>query len=978
MSHAISSVIDAGIDALRAALAAYTQDTRLIRLHTRLGPDVLTIERFDGFESVSGVAAGRSSPADRQMPAAGFSYEILALSTDAHLDPDELLASAVLLELLCADSRTALRPFHGHVTSIEQLGSNGGLARYRLTVEPWLAFLGHRRDSYVFQDQTVIEIIDELLGDYRDDPLLHADWRWQLQDASIYPQRSLIIQYRESDLQFLHRLLAAEGLYAWFEHEGDRRDPTFGRHRLVIADHVGAFAPDLGIVRFHRASTTEADDSFQQLDAGAAVGSNRVVLGSWDYVSLDTRPVEAESHDPGGSSLPSLTLHDSPGQYRYPNREQGQRLADLVARSEEVGRRQIDAGGSHRRLAPGSRMTISQHPTHDGAALITLSVQHAARNNLPVDFSRALQHLLGTSMVPALIAGARQRPDDEPLYRNRAVLLPAAIPYAPSPSAKPTAQGLSSAIVVGLEGAAITTDRDHRIKVQFHWQRGSRSASRESHPAGDDNAPGNDGSGTWVRVATPVAGANWGGVFVPRIGQEVLIEHVDGDIDRPVVIGAVYNGRGRTDAPGNRIGQTAAAASANAPAWHAGNRHPGVLSGIKSQALGSSRSGQGDHSQLVFDDSTDEARLDLQTTQANTVLTLGYARHQIDNQRSAALGLGTGLATDAYGSLRAGQGLLITADARAGGTHAGHQARDAREAIQQLADAEQLAQALADVARKQNADLASSQRGSVSGSTSRAASNGNTGLNTIDSLNTSQAALRGHTDSSSGLSWSEPMIAVSAPGGIVTVTPDAMLHAVGSHLTQVAGHAIETLAQGATRVAAKDGIVLFTHGADAIAGSPEPLSGIQLHAAQGPVSLQAQSDRASLAALKDIRVSSTSASVTLQAKDSLLLTAQGAYIRLQGGNIEVHAPGKVSFKGAMKQATGAQSVTAEAAASPKAKEIYDEQFQIEDERTGAPVAFARYRIVLDNGLEFSGVTDAEGRTARITNAKKYQAKLHLE
>ena len=324
-------------------------------------------------------------------------------------------------------------------------------------------------------------------------------------------------------------------------------------------------------------------------------------------------------------------------------------------------------------------------------------------------------------------------------------------------------------------------------------------------------------------------------MFVPRIGQEVLIEHVDGDIDRPVVIGAVYNGRGRADAPGNRIGQTAAAASANAPAWHAGNRHPGVLSGIKTQALSSSRSGQGDHSQLVFDDSIDQARLDLQTTQANTVLTLGHARHQIDNQRSAALGLGTGLATGAYGSLCAGHGLLITADARAGGTHAGHQACDAREAIQQLAEAEQLAQALADVARKQNADLASSPGGGASGSTSRAVSNGKTGLNTVDSLKTSQTALRGNTDTSTGLSWTEPMIAVSAPGGIVTVTPDATLHAVGSHLTQVAGHAIDTLAQGACRIAAKDGIVLFTHGADAIAGSPEPLSGIQLHAVQGPV-----------------------------------------------------------------------------------------------------------------------------------------------
>ena len=484
----------------------------------------------------------------------------------------------------------------------------------------------------------------------------------------------------------LQRLMAEEGLYGWFEHEGEAESP-YGRHRFVIADHGSAFGPDLGSVRFHRASTTKSDDSFQQFDERAAVGAQRVVLGSWDCVSFDTRAVEADADTESDgfgndSAIPALSQQEVPGAYRYVDRSHGQRLALQLGRALQVERQLIDGAGTLRRLAAGGFVTVAHHPRLNQARLIALSVRHAARNNLPVDFSKALQSLLGSGWNDSPESG---QDADAPLYRHSAWLLPAEVPCAPSPISKPATRGLSSATVVGLDGAAITTDRDHRIKVQFHWQRGSRSASRESHPAGDDNAPGNDGSGTWVRVATPVAGANWGGVFVPRIGQEVLIEHVDGDIDRPVVIGAVYNGRGRTDAPGNRIGQTAAAASANAPAWHAGNRHPGVLSGIKSQALGSSRSGQGDHSQLVFDDSTDEARLDLQTTQANTVLTLGYARHQIDNQRSAALGLGTGLATDAYGTLRAGQGLLITADARAGGTHAGHLAHDAREAIQQLA-----------------------------------------------------------------------------------------------------------------------------------------------------------------------------------------------------------------------------------------------------------------------------------------------------
>jgi type VI secretion system secreted protein VgrG len=178
---------------------------------------------------------------------------------------------------------------------------------------------------------------------------------------------------------------------------------------------------------------------------------------------------------------------------------------------------------------------------------------------------------------------------------------------------RPTITGVQTALVGGL-GEPVHTDRDQRIKVQFHWQRGANGSHRLHQPSGEDNAPTNDSSGTWVRVATPMAGQNWGSVFTPRLGQEVLV-------------GSVYNGQGQGDAQGNQVARGGSGASGNAPAWFAGSQrkdqkqghaHNAVLSGPKSQELPSSISGTGGHNQFVFDDSPQANRIELSTTQAAT------------------------------------------------------------------------------------------------------------------------------------------------------------------------------------------------------------------------------------------------------------------------------------------------------------------------------------------------------------------------
>ncbi|MFT4246592.1 MAG: type VI secretion system Vgr family protein, partial [Pseudomonas sp.] len=287
-----------------SALGAPGQHERLLRLHTPLGADRLVPATFAGVESVDG---------------AGFRFEVEALSVDAGLALDALLGRPVLLELLTADSRTAPRPFHGHVTLAELQGSNGGLARYRLVIEPWLALLDQRVDSYVFHDMSVVDIVENVFADYVGQGAVDAAWRWDLADRSVYPRRSLTTQYQESDLAFVRRLLAEEGIYYWFEHAGDTNAEALGTHTLVLADHAQAMV-DAGTVRFHRGDVTEREDSLQQWSVSRRARASRLSRASWDYRSLDLRPASAQAEAEGFVAEDA----DTSGPYGWIDRAQGQ------------------------------------------------------------------------------------------------------------------------------------------------------------------------------------------------------------------------------------------------------------------------------------------------------------------------------------------------------------------------------------------------------------------------------------------------------------------------------------------------------------------------------------------------------------------------------------------------------------------------------------------------------------------------------
>jgi type VI secretion system secreted protein VgrG len=452
---------------------------------------------------------------------------------------------------------------------------------------------------------------------------LQPAWRLDVLDASVYPRRSLTTQYQESDLAFIERLLLEEGLFYWFEHSGPALDASsgeqLGAHTLVIADHNGAFKPNARAdVRFSQSQGTIAGDTVDRWRPQRAWHTHGVEMASWDYRTLGTRQVAEHASDVPANT-PALISQDTPGAYAYENAVQGQRLAANQLQALSVAGQSITAVGSVRAFAPGSTFTLSGHASDlagqagqvsEPTRYILLSVTHHARNNLSAELTTAAGRVSGIKSAASPIGtGASSYEIDSSLlpaqpgqqtqnifYRNAAQVLPLSIAYRASArdgqgrqiAPKPNAPGSQAALVLGAPGQQLSTERDHRIKVQFAWQRGANSQSRLNHPApgGHSGAPAADAAGattgTWVRVATalaPIAGANWGAVALPRIGQEVLVTFLNGDIDRPVVVGAVYNGRGQDNSQNNHVAAGAANATGNALMWFPGDQEARGQSG---------------------------------------------------------------------------------------------------------------------------------------------------------------------------------------------------------------------------------------------------------------------------------------------------------------------------------------------------------------------------------------------------------------
>jgi type VI secretion system secreted protein VgrG len=377
----------------------------------------------------------------------------------------------------------------------------------------------------------------------------------------------------------------------------------------------------------------------------------------------------------------------------------------------------------------------------------------------------------------------------------------------------------------------------------------------------------------------------------------------------------LYNGTGQPDAQHNKVSHGAGVATGDAPAWFPGaadaHAHPAVLSGLKSQAMQASQVGTGAYSQLLFDDSPGQSRVALQrhasAHKGTDELNLGHLRHQADNQRLRPVGFGAELKTEHSLALRAGQGILLSADRRHGAS--GSQ-MDSREAYGQMSESHELQVALATTAKKHNAEL-KEEDGKAQAAPDKLAAIAQLEAN-AEVVDSTDSGSSGGEDGEGGAgevtAYSEPQLQLSSPCGIVAATPANTILTAGGTTSVSAGQDINFAAQGNSFHAVATGISLFTYGKASNTAKPNQETGIKLHAASGKVSSQSQSNETHITADKTITVASITKSVTVAAKEHVLLTAQGAYLKLEGGNIMIHAPGKVEFKATMKELAGPKSV----------------------------------------------------------------------
>ncbi|MBN3787868.1 type VI secretion system tip protein VgrG [Burkholderia sp. Ac-20353] len=892
-------------DILQALLGGWAQHDRFLRLTTPLGQDALVAESVDGWESIDG---------------GGYRFELTALTENPALPIARLVGGPVLVEWLTADGGREWRPFHAHVAAAELIGYNGGLARVRLVLEPWLAILRQRIDSYHYHDATVIDISEQIFGYYTRGAVFPA-WRWELADQTRYLRRSLTVQAGESDFDFLSRLWAEEGLYYWFEHAADPGAKSLGGHTLVLADSNERFLPrEPERVPFHHTGESDPAGGIRHFMLARRWRIGRVARASWDYRSLSARPAAARA---SGAVVPGED-RDVAGPYAYQTAALGDQRSQQQLDALRVDAARSEGDGTRRDLRPGLRFFVDHHPTLGASdEFVCLRVQHRARANVSADIRTAIgQHLGAIPLMRDADAGgtdaassvapsddtSRQEAfaDEDAVYGNRFFAMPAAQPYRPSlangqgvrsqPAAM--AQGAQSAIVVG-SGDPVHTERDHRIRVQHHTQRGEKAASRESHPH-VPNAPANRGAGTWTRVLTPVGGANWGGVTIPRVGQEVWTELLEGQPDRPVAVAALYNGKGNANAQHNALVGGPSGSTGNAAAWFAGNDHPAALTGFKTQDLGQSRSGTGGYRQFLVDDTAGQSRAHLYTTDRNSGLTLGHIKQQHDNRRLADRGYGVELATDAAGALRGGAGLLIT-------TAAGTSQMDARAPGLDLAEGLQRAQSLVEAAQRQGAGVGAA--GQEPPPDQLPATQGLKQTREALAETRSGGTATGGGGGGSAVAWSRPHLVAHGADGIVAVSARSHVWVSGKETVFSAGQDLQVTAQGKTSVIANHGISLYTQGS---AGNGRVVDGkgIALHAASGSASVQAQSGGTlAAAAQRAVTLASVDAGATLQAKQRLLLTAADAFIKMEGSDIVVGGPGKVAFKAASHDLTGPQSAS---------------------------------------------------------------------
>jgi type VI secretion system secreted protein VgrG len=428
-----------------------------------------------------------------------FQFTVEVLSDDARIPLKDVQGKNVTVQLVRPDGE--MRYFNGYVFEFRLVRTDGNLAFYNMVLLPWLAYLRLRHDNYLFHDQSLELQTADIFSDYD-----IADWRVQLTGAD--EPMTCACQFDETDYNYLHRRWEALGWHYRYEHRADG-------HTLVLSDDSTTALPIDGPtdeVPWQAEAGSKEEDGLRNWTPVRRIVPASVSMAAFDFKNpLHPMHVGVPTLNQQGQVL-NKEVYEYAGAYGFKDSAHGDRLARQRMEEIEASGKHFEADGNDRYLQPGRSFTLTGHFDAHAASneaepgeFLVLEVRHEAQNN----------YLQGNG--------------DTAYYRNKLSCIRKTIPWRPGRefnSFEPKIYGPQTAIVVGPEGEEIYTDKYGRVKVQYHWDR-----------VGEYN----EKSSAWIRVSSAWTGNGYGFVGIPRVGQEVIVSFLDGNPDRPLITGCVYN-----------------------------------------------------------------------------------------------------------------------------------------------------------------------------------------------------------------------------------------------------------------------------------------------------------------------------------------------------------------------------------------------------------------------------------------------------
>ena len=863
----------------------------------------------------------------------GSVAELLCLSTNAHIALKQFIGCQVAVDQV-TDTGQFFRTT-GIITEASQGQSDGSLTIYNLTLKDPTALWHKRRNSRVFMNKSVRDISEILFKEWQGkSPLFSSSLTLDTSGLTKdYDVRPFVMQSNESDYDFLTRLWRSEGIN-WLVDESQLlvADPNASIQPQVlrlIDDNQNYQALERRSLRYQRSSATEQFDTITQVKAERRLQPTSVHVQRWQADALQQEEgsgsVQGKQQHSEHYDNASLNLEDawhvSPAWMQDLNGEdqatasgnsQIEQLNQHINAYHHLNSKQFTVSGNVRDAQVGYWFELNDHPEldqHDSAdkEFLILSKHYYNQNNLPKELQQQLERLLPKDKLKAAQLDT-QNPEQRHfaelnVVRRNIKAVPEYSPLEHRPAAYP-----QRARVVGLEGESIHVDQWGRIKVRFLFTR----TDDHSHDGGAGSND-NDTDSAWVDVLTPWAGAGYGARFLPRVGEIVVIDFFDGNVDRPFVVGRIHEAE-RHPTQFDQKGQLPDTKK---------------LSGIRSEEV----DGKG-FNQLRFDDTTGQISAQLQSSHAASQLNLGNLSHPKDKAESDGRGEGFELRTDQWGAIRAGSGLLLS-------THKQDQAQgvhlDAAEAKQQIEGGLSNAKALSEVAKNQQTDP----------------------LENLENLKSFIEKLE-QQDNAKAKTFKEAIMLLASPNSVALSSNEDIHLSADGQINQTAGDSINLSTQKNLIAHAQNKINLFA-----------AQEGARLYAGKGKVEIQAQGDGADLIARKAVQIISAEDKIEATAAKEIVLTAGGSQVKITGSGIFMTTGGKFEVKAGQHLFMGGGSANANVPALPDLRmKTEHRNFQAIDSSKNEPLEGIPYSILNKRtGIKSYGFTNEKGMTRTIKSAE---------